>query len=199
MLHITNGKSAGQGIQETGIAETVLSWDDVLHEGLTPAGLSLAQTSALPFLEHALLRHLEEYPGKEDGLSRAQRQILEVIEAGIAKPVDIFGAVMDKEEADFLGDMTCWVHLSQLCQGTRPLLTRDDGVPFVLPQRGASHEEFQAQHLVLRGNGSTVLHGQADWIMLCGGIDRWLGGVHLHEQDALWRWDRQKHTLVYRA
>src|SRR5947209_11115587 len=45
MLHITNGESAGQLIQETGITGTLLTWDDVLHEGPTPADLSLGQMS----------------------------------------------------------------------------------------------------------------------------------------------------------
>src|SRR6266487_1437363 len=335
MLHITNGKSVGQSIHQTGIAGTVLTWDDVLHEGPTPAGLSLPQmselrgrfiadfytlpleevmadftqrdttltrfheheevvlwfehglydhlqlvqlldwfagrdlkstkfslicinafagvdhfvglgqltpvqltsllgtrqvvtqamlhlgrqagqaycsphphavetlrrteTMALPFLEHALLRHLEEYPGVGDGLSRTERQILEVVVSGISKPVDIFRAAMDKEENAFMGDMTCWVHLSQLCQGARPLLTRSDGAPFVLAEPGEYHEEFHTQHMVLTGDGFAVLHGQADWITLCGGIDRWLGGVHLDGLDAAWRWDRQNHMLLHRA
>jgi hypothetical protein len=28
------------------------------------------------------------------------------------------------------------------------------------------------------------------------GIDRWLGGVHLHGHDAQWRWDPDRDRLV---
>src|SRR5690348_5685354 len=62
MLHITNGESAANGIQYAEITGAVLAWVDVLHEGPTPASLSLEQMSqvrarfiasfyALPFEE----------------------------------------------------------------------------------------------------------------------------------------------------
>jgi hypothetical protein len=43
MLHITNGDSAKAAIEMAGLGGTVLPWQDVLHEGPVPAGLSLAQ------------------------------------------------------------------------------------------------------------------------------------------------------------
>ena len=43
MLHITNGDSAGGTIEVAKLGGTVLSWQDVLHEGPVPAGLSLDQ------------------------------------------------------------------------------------------------------------------------------------------------------------
>jgi hypothetical protein len=42
------------------------------------------------------------------------------------------------------------------------------------------------------------LAGQADWIRDCGGIDLWLGGVHLHGADAAWRWDADRNALLAR-
>ena len=44
--------------------------------------------------------------------------------------------------------------------------------------------------------GRSVLAGQLDRVAICG-IDRWLGGVHLHGEGSLWRWDdtRQRVTL----
>ena len=36
--------------------------------------------------------------------------------------------------------------------------------------------------------GREVLAGQDDWVRIRG-IDRWLGGVHLHGPEAAWRWD----------
>jgi hypothetical protein len=39
-----------------------------------------------------------------------------------------------------------------------------------------------------------VLAGQADRAR--GGIDRWLGGVHLRGDDAEWRWDGQGRRVV---
>lgn len=40
-LHITNGDAAAGVIERAGLAEAVLPWRDVLHEGPVPAGLSL--------------------------------------------------------------------------------------------------------------------------------------------------------------
>src|SRR3954468_12454880 len=45
MLHITNGDSAVAGISEVTRSNQVLPWRDVLHEGPTPAGLTLEQMS----------------------------------------------------------------------------------------------------------------------------------------------------------
>jgi hypothetical protein len=41
MLHVTNGDSAAHLLRQTGIPGTVVAWRDVLHEGPTPAGLTL--------------------------------------------------------------------------------------------------------------------------------------------------------------
>jgi hypothetical protein len=43
MLHITNGDSAAIRIRHSGIEGETLAWQDVLHEGPVPAGLSLAE------------------------------------------------------------------------------------------------------------------------------------------------------------
>jgi hypothetical protein len=45
MLHLTNGESAGGSLRRSGVPGRVISWDDVLHEGPVPAGLSLEQLS----------------------------------------------------------------------------------------------------------------------------------------------------------
>src|SRR3954467_7899060 len=45
MLHVTNGDSAVAGISEATRSNQVLPWRDVLHEGPTPAGMTLEQMS----------------------------------------------------------------------------------------------------------------------------------------------------------
>ena len=45
MLHITNGDSVGMTLHQTGLPGDILAWRDILHEGPTPAGLSLEQMS----------------------------------------------------------------------------------------------------------------------------------------------------------
>jgi hypothetical protein len=332
MLHITNGDSVGGTLQQTGLPGIIVTWKDILHEGPTPAGLSLAQMSqlrarfladhalgrydavlaaflsrdttlaqfaahqevilwfehdlydqlqliqlldwfapqdrstvtislicidafpgithffglgqlnasqlrslyetrhplteeafalgsdawraycspdpkaieaflqrdiaALPFLKAALLRHLEQFPALHGGLSRTERQILEVVATGVHTPLAIFRATQEREERPFLGDTTFWLYLSGLCTGSTPFLRRADGGTFAIPTAGSHDPAFRDQVLVLTAAGQNALAGRADWIESKRGIDRWLGGVHLQGQEAAWRWDIKRATLV---
>lgn len=152
-------------------------------------------TSALPFLRNALARHLEQFPSVANGLSRTERQLLEAIEAGAQSPVEIFRANMQQENYFFVGDIEIWNYLHNLCAGREPLLRVADSVQFTLPWQFQTREEFLAQSFTLTEQGRNVLRGQGDWIEL-NGIDRWLGGVHLRNEDALWRWDEQRRRLT---
>jgi hypothetical protein len=40
-----------------------------------------------------------------------------------------------------------------------------------------------------------VLDGEADRVKLCG-IDRWLGGVHVHGNGRAWRWSSRAGHLL---
>jgi len=46
-LHITNGSSAKNIMQQAGISGEIVTWDDVLHEGPVPAGLALPELSKI--------------------------------------------------------------------------------------------------------------------------------------------------------
>jgi hypothetical protein len=153
-------------------------------------------TSALPFLKAALLRHLEQFPALQGGLSRTERQILEVVASGINTPLEIFRATQEKEESPFLGDTPFWFYISSLCTGKKSCLKRADGGTFSFPPTDTHDPVFREQVLVLTEEGRNALVGQADWIKSNRGIDRWLGGVHLQGPDAVWRWDMQRATLV---
>src|SRR5205807_5826801 len=74
-------------------------------------------TSALPFLKAALLRHLEQFPALEGGLSRTERQILEVVAEGIHTPLEIFRATQEQEESPFLGDTLSWSNFPGFATG----------------------------------------------------------------------------------
>ncbi|TMF45053.1 MAG: DUF1835 domain-containing protein [Chloroflexi bacterium] len=153
-------------------------------------------TSALPFLKAALLRHLEQFPALQGGLSRTERQILEVVASGVHTPLEIFRATQEQEESPFLGDTPFWFYLSGLCTGRKPFLKRTDGGTFSLPTADSHDPAFREQVLALTEEGQNALVGQTDWIKSKSGIDRWLGGVHLQGQEAAWRWDSKLATLV---
>jgi hypothetical protein len=156
---------------------------------LALAALPHADTSALPHLAAALRRHLEEFPATGDGLARTERQALAAVAAGPLPFAALFGAVQAMEESIFMTDLSLLRRLRDLAAGPRPLLRSDahpEGTPR-LPGSGA---------IAITAAGRAVLAGRADWIEIRGGIDRWLGGVHLLGPDAAWRWDPEARRLV---
>ncbi len=157
--------------------------------------LLASDTAALPFLAGALTRLLEEYPGVGDGLARTERQILELVAAGVDAPALLFAQAQEREAAPYMGDLTFWTHLRTLSDGPAPLLALPDGARFALPAAQGGTAAFNAQRLTLTDAGRSVLAGHADWATLAG-LDRWLGGVHLLGHTPAWRWDRHEQRLA---
>jgi hypothetical protein len=149
-----------------------LGWETVCApEPTAIESLLQGDTTALPFLGKALHRFLEELPDLENGLSRSERQMLELLEAEPRTPFDLFLASQSREEAAFDGDMWFFQRLADL----QPLVT----------------VEGKAE---LTDLGRQVLAGSADRVDVLG-IDRWLGGTHL-SPDNVWRWDRTTRKVV---
>jgi Domain of unknown function (DUF1835) len=144
-------------------------------------------TNALPFLSEALYRHLEQFPGLRDGLSRTERQTLEALLDGPKTPNELFAADQEREEHRFLGDLTFYAHMQRLGESLEPLLKQDDDRPLVLLLAPNDLPAFRAQRAVMTERGRDVLAGKEDWAS--GPADRWLGGVFLQAGRPGWRWD----------
>jgi len=138
--------------------------------------------SPLPFLDGALRRLLEEYPSTQNGLSRTEQQLLEAIASGKRERADIFLSSQQREESIFLGDSSAWLRLDRKTEGPAPALVK------------TAPGQYR-----LTPFGNRLLAGEADWIRRHGGIDLWLGGVHLTGSDAAWRWDRERSMLISRT
>ena len=152
-------------------------WD--AFRGTDPRALARMAASPdarLPFLAAALHRLLEELPGARDGLARTERGLLAAIAAGARTREQAFIGAAASEEAPFLGDATAFERLEELAAGSQPLVSRNG-------------------ELALTAAGADVLAGRADRVALIG-FDRWLGGMHLRAEDALWRWDGERDVLV---
>jgi hypothetical protein len=166
-------------VTATHLREASAAWQAFRAE--SPAALlqlTQQQSSSLPFLAAALLRFLQEYPWINDGLSRLERQALRAVAAGHGNKRLIYSEVSRQEDAPW-GDASVYLRISGLASGKNPALL-----------------ETQKDHYSITDAGRQLLEGQADWIELCGGIDRWLGGVHLKGAQPKWRWDESKKTLV---
>jgi hypothetical protein len=135
-----------------------------------------ARAEAMPFLNAALRRHLEQFPSTRNGLSRSEEQALAAIAAGAATIREAFVESQRRENPFFLGDTVFADYLQELSKGPSPLVALQD------------HADPMDAPVSLTDTGAAVLRGAADHVRI-NGIDRWYGGVHLAGRAVPWRWD----------
>lgn len=147
--------------------------------------------SALPFLGRALRRHLEEFPGLDDGLSRTERHLLILLAGGERDACRAWKLLDEGEDCHYIADGWFATMVDRLAAPPAPLVHVEGemGLPLV-PGRAA---------LLLTQLGQDVQRGSADWLPRVGRIDRWLGGVHLTDIHEVWRWDRANARLQQRG
>jgi len=148
-------------------------------EGAEAAGANARAggDDGLPFLAAALRRFCEEYPSTRDGLARSERQVLAAVASGARRPAEIYLKSRDAERCPW-GDASVFLRLEALASAPMPAVERNTG------------------GYVLTPLGGRLLSGSADWVRDGGGIDRWLGGVHLAGTAVAWRWDERGKALV---
>jgi hypothetical protein len=154
-----------------------------------PGGLgAIAATrlGELRFLGEAFDRLSREYPATRDGLSLTERRVLAAVADGASTAVTAVVQAMARETRPFMGDTTYFGRMERMAQGPDPLLVLDP------PGRPVN----RATGVRLTDTGARVLAGQADQIAR-NGIDRWIGGVHLHGHHVPWRWDDGTETIVH--
>ena len=157
------------------------------------AVVNAENTEALPFLQGALRRFLEEYPSVETGLPRTERHLLEILAKGPLSPADLFLAEQRCEERVFMGDSTVWCRVRGLASGEHPLVSLN------VEERG--DPGLPVGTVSITDTGRAVVAGAADAVRL-NGYDRWLGGVHLTAPlggDVEWRYDPASLRLVRRG
>ncbi|HVE77393.1 MAG TPA: DUF1835 domain-containing protein [Gemmatimonadaceae bacterium] len=143
-----------------------------------------ADTSALPFLAPALRRLLEEYPSTETGLSRSERSLLALAAEREWPARELYRALRRTDNRLHTTDASFARMVRELAASGRALLALDD------PADGGSGDvgSVLERHIGITPLGRDVLAGRADWARL-GGVDRWVGGVHLMSPEPGWRWD----------
>jgi hypothetical protein len=135
-----------------------------------------SDTSALPFLHDALVRHLEQFPALRNGLSRSERHILHLTASGLSGFPELFPAAQKLEEHIWMGDSTFAQYILRLA-GVRHAVLNTTDARIQLTDFGRDVHEARADHV--RANG----------------VNRWLGGVHLCEGAPMWRWDEAARTI----
>ena len=149
--------------------------------------------SAMPFLAHALSKHLQRFPSTTNGLGRIQHIALELIARGYGKFKSLFPAFARRESDYGFGDAQLYFELKELADAPAPLLTLSQG------GQGASLDPAQIflSSFEITELGSAVLDGNEDFVRR-NGIDHWLGGVHLEGDEAAWRWEMGAQELLRR-
>ncbi|MBY0497377.1 MAG: hypothetical protein K2Y23_24510 [Cyanobacteria bacterium] len=180
---------ARRAITESQIAAARQAW--AAYRSPDPRALeALLKTdlSALPFLAAALARHLEEFPSDRDGLSRSERRMLEQAIDGPAQIHTAFPRMHQGETAYYIADSWFFDRAKDLSDASPALMQ----LTITLDQPNA----LPAGTIALTPEGRGVLQGEADRVKLCG-IDRWLGGVHVHGHGRAWRWSDRAGHLVH--
>jgi len=152
------------------------------------AALLAADTRALPFLNAAIRRALEEYPSTLNGLSRSEHQALAALAAGAPDLIAAFLSAQVMEHDIFMGDSSFFRMVRALGEAPLPLVHLDGAYQTPPVRQGAS----------LTALGREVLAGRADHARL-NGLDRWVGGVRLHGRAPAWRWDPDRALVTAQA
>ena len=152
----------------------------------------------LPHLPSAVRRMLEEYPDAQNGLSRSEQQICEVLAPG---PLTIAALYPDAHHASeswpWLGDTSFAWYLERLSDVARPLVTHANGSRVLAPKSRDDERTFWGRTVALTPFGADVLGGRENAVDV-NGIDRWIGGVHL-TTERHWLWDGHGQRVVERA
>jgi len=150
-----------------------------------PEPLSLTRLQpTLPFAP-AVGLHCARFPSVVDGLDDVEHATLDALDDPLA-----FGALFRRvtRSAELselaLGDVQFAAIVRDLAAGGTPLLA--------IEHRDRPFADWRVWRTSL---GAGVLAGRADRLALVP-LDRWLGGVHLRPGAPLWRWDRERRTLV---
>lgn len=149
--------------------------------------------SALPFLTPCLLRYFEEFPWVCDGLTRSERQIIEIIGSGIIEPGLIFHKTMEMEKYLFTGDWRIFSHISELCNAGL-LLSSPYEVFRCPPHVNISKEDFLKQEITLSDTAKGVLSGEVTAFDIIK-RDEWLGSIHLKAGQPMWAWDKEQNNF----
>jgi hypothetical protein len=146
--------------------------------------------AALPFLRNALVKHLERFPSIRNGLGRVENAGLTLIATGRHKFGSLFPAFA-RREADYgFGDAQFYLALRRLVEARAPLLTHKNGDNSHMDPTRIFLSSFD-----ITEHGRAALAGEEDFVVR-NGIDLWLGGIHLHGQEAAWRWDEDSQQLL---
>ncbi len=141
----------------------------------------------LPHLVAALRRGLEEYPDRDSGLSRSERQLCEALSPAPITLGRLFAAHQATESWVWLGDSSFAWYVERISDCAHPIVVHTNGSRVIAPLRDTDSRAFWERVVQLTPFGQDVVRARADAVQ-ANGIDRWIGGTHCTNAQS-WRWD----------
>lgn len=145
--------------------------------------LARAGTPLIPPMAHAVMRHLQELPSTDTGLSLVERITLELLAspAPFTLP-SLFRVYMDREALPFLGDTMFAFMLMAMAHADDPAVVL------------AGDHERREPTVTLSATGRAILAGERDWLT-CNPRPRWVGGVEIVASSRPWRVDQARQIV----
>lgn len=141
----------------------------------------------LPFLEAALIRHLQELPWTTDGLSLTERLALAALAKGPLTAGRLFAdAQLRRDPQPFMGDLFFWSVVRDLIDAPQPP---------VAVSTATRRAVWYRRVLRLTPTGRALLGGKLDW-QTQRPLARWVGGIPAGPGAPDWRWNpRTRRTI----
>ena len=130
------------------------------EQSALPSYVETETFTALPHLEAALKRLLEERPDPKDGLGRTERQILEAVAVGSRNPGAIFRFSQQMEEAAFMGDLSFFSIVDRLTSGIDSPLLVESHPSLFANANPLSFDSFKERTIHLSDTGLKIVAGQ---------------------------------------
>jgi hypothetical protein len=133
----------------------------------------------------------------KNGLGAIENTGLDLIHGGSKNFIDVFPRFGEAEPVYGLGDAQFWKALRRMTTAKQPLLrsvNSEGSKNDFTNDSELTPEKATTTRFELTESGESVLKGEADFVTL-NGIDLWLGGVRLQNQNNLWRWNEESETL----
>jgi len=159
--------------------------------------------SAMPYLKNAILRFVQQFPTKNNGLCKTEQLIIYALKSKRLEQNNmehIYLMVQGKEPIPFMSRAIFYAYMQKMIMSQNPLIEK-----CVIEQTEALEmaegEDVKAEvvieeqyELKLTKTSGQVTNNWVDWVQL-NGIDRWLGGVHLRDGN-IWRYDTETRQLM---
>ena len=179
-------------IARDALDESAAAWVAITAPEPRAIAFIAKRVKALPFLAHALERHLEELPDTGTGLTRTERQVLAAVARGVDRPDALMKELHTIDPRYPITDGNLVHTLRTLA--SIGLVTLPDALAGTGPVTWA---KAPITGIATTPAAKDVLAGKSDRVTTYG-ISAWRGGVHLDGKGPVWRWDQSDRRAVLR-